>query len=107
MDELEPNEPGVTNPAARGDIVVGVLNAIAILLAIAWLWIMIRGQQNSDHVSFSYDGEPGDTSFAQRIDIALQSIVVLAYAAVVGGIAQIVSLLSPRRDASSSPERPG
>jgi hypothetical protein len=96
MDDLERDTSDVSDPGASGGQVVALLYAIAILLVIAWLWAVVRAQQHSDTFGFSYDGEGGNTSVAERIDIAFQSIILLAYAAVVGGMAQIVTLLTRR-----------
>ena len=87
----------MTDTRGRAHSAVVVLQGVAILLAVAWLWVMIRQQQHGGYFGPSADSEV-DTSFAERIDIALQSIVVLAYAAMVGGIAQIVALLTRRSD---------
>jgi hypothetical protein len=92
----EPTDSGENDSGLRADLVVGVLNAVAIFLAVAWVWTVLRGQQNTGHYSFSSDGEPGDVTFAQRIDIAVSSMTLIAYAAVVAGVAQIVTLLTRR-----------
>jgi hypothetical protein len=89
MDDSEQDETGENDPARRAELLVGVLNAVAILVAVAWLWSVVRAQQGTN-------GELDGITIAQRIDFALASMGLLAYAAIVAGVAQIVALLAHR-----------
>jgi hypothetical protein len=68
-----------------------------VLLAIGWLWTIVRQQQHAEQFSLGFDGGDGDPSLVDRVDLAFSSMFLLAYAGVVGGIAVGVSLLGRAR----------
>lgn len=92
-----------------------VLLAIGAVLAVMWLWTVVRGQQRIGGSGFigtgigAPSGYPGP-SFADRVDAVVQSTFLLAYSGILVGLGLGLRLFADsmasrlRQHAAAAPE---
>lgn len=79
------------DPLAVSDTAVGILNGVAAVLLVAWTYVLIRNQLEDDFGFLDRNGD-GRVTVLERLDTATQSMALLAYAAVVAGLGQILTV---------------
>lgn len=81
------NKAAIERSAAIARIGGGVLVAVGVIGAVAWLWIFGRQQAEADSLSFVLgNGDSDSPGVADRLDLATSSIGVLLSACLVAGL---------------------
>ena len=94
-DMSEPRGGKQVSLPIRAETMVLVLHGVAAFLFLAWLWMMVRAQQQASPYIGGFGDDDG-AGLSERIDIVAQTLYPLAYAGVVAGAAQILGILTQR-----------
>jgi hypothetical protein len=90
------NRASVERAAAIARLAGTAIICIGLVILLAWGWLLVRSQMNLEggFFSFSFDGEPEDPGFKERLDAFASFTTVLAEAAVVTALGVGLRLLA-------------